>query len=316
MSDFWHSKRVFISGAAGFLGSHLLEEIKVKEPAELFTPTSQDYDLIKQEDVARSFDNFEEPCDIVLHLAARVGGIEANRKAPGTLFYQNLMPGVNLLEESRKRNVKKFVTIGSVCSYPKFSPVPFKEENLWDGYPEETNAPYGFAKKALLVQGQAYRKEYDLNVIHLLLVNLYGPRDNFDPNTSHVIPALIKRFYEAKKDGKKEVAVWGTGKASREFLFVKEAAKAILLAAEHYDKPDPVNVGAGFEITIRDLVGIVAEKVGFKGEIVWDHSKPDGQPRRCLDVSKAEKEFGFRAHVDFEEGLEETVDWYLRKSNV
>lgn len=310
MSNFWHSKRVFISGAAGFLGSHLLEKIKAKEPADLFTPISQDYDLIKQEDVARAFDNFGEPCDIVLHLAARVGGIEANRKAPGALFYQNLMPGVNLIEEARKRNVKKFVTIGSVCSYPKFSPVPFKEENLWDGYPEETNAPYGLAKKALLVQGQAYRKEYDLNVIHFLLVNLYGPRDNFDPNTSHVIPALIKRFYEARKDGKKEVAVWGTGKASREFLFVEDAAEAILLAAEYYDKSDPINVGAGFEITIRDLVSLIADEVGFEGGIIWDRSKSDGQPRRCLDVSKAKKEFNFKAKVSFHEGLRKTINWY------
>jgi GDP-L-fucose synthase len=248
--------------------------------------------------------------DIVIHLAAKVGGIGANRAMPGEFFYDNLMMGTQLMEMARQVGVKKFVNIGTICSYPKFTPVPFKEEDLWNGYPEETNAPYGLAKKMLIVQGEAYKQQYGFNSICLLQVNLYGPRDNFDPQTSHVIPALIRKCVEAVKNGKNEIVVWGTGKATREFFYVEDAAEGILLAAELYNKTEPVNLGAGFEISIKDLVNLIAKLSGFKGKIIWDPSKPDGQPRRCLDVSKAEKEFGFRAKTNFEGGLKKTIEWY------
>jgi GDP-L-fucose synthase len=252
--------------------------------------------------------------EIVIHLAARVGGIGANRANPGKFFYDNLMMGVQMMDAGRRVGIEKFVAIGTVCSYPKFTPVPFKEEDLWNGYPEETNAPYGLAKKMLLVQSQAYRQQYGFNSIFLLPVNLYGPRDNFDLNTSHVIPALIRKCIEAVQKGETEIGVWGTGKPTREFLYVEDAAEGILLAAEKYDKPDPVNLGAGFEISIKDLVELVVKQTGFKGKIIWDSSKPDGQPRRRLDTSRAEKEFGFRAKVGFEEGLQRTIDWYRKEA--
>jgi GDP-L-fucose synthase len=251
--------------------------------------------------------------DIVVHLAAKVGGIGANRANPATFFYDNLVMGVQLMDAGRRLGIEKFVAIGTVCSYPKYTPVPFKEDDLWNGYPEETNAPYGMAKKMLLVQSQAYRQQYGFNSIFLLPVNLYGPRDNFDLNTSHVIPALIRKCIEAVQKGESEIRVWGTGKPTREFLYVEDAAEGILLAAEKYDKPDPVNIGAGFEISIKDLVELIAKSTGFQGKIVWDSSKPDGQLRRSLDVSRAEKEFGFRAQVGFEEGIQRTIDWYRKE---
>jgi GDP-L-fucose synthase len=253
--------------------------------------------------------------EIVIHLAARVGGIGANRANPGKFFYDNLMMGVQMMDAGRRVGIEKFVAIGTVCSYPKFTPVPFKEEDLWNGYPEETNAPYGLAKKMLLVQSQAYRQQYGFNSIFLLPVNLYGPRDNFDLNASHVIPALIRKCVEAIQKGESEILVWGTGKPTREFLYVEDAAEAILLAAEKYNKPDPVNIGTGFEISIKDLVELVAKQTGFKGKIIWDSSKPDGQPRRCLDVSRAEKEFGFRARMSFEGGLRKTIGWYRNQTS-
>ncbi|NWG01531.1 MAG: GDP-L-fucose synthase [Syntrophaceae bacterium] len=259
--------------------------------------------------------------DIVIHLAAKVGGIGANRANPGKFFYDNLMMGVQMMEVGRQVGIEKFVAIGTICAYPKFTPVPFREENLWDGYPEETNAPYGLAKKMLLVQAQAYRQQYGFNAIYLLPVNLYGPGDNFDPESSHVIPALIKKCIDAKRYAQSEIIVWGTGKATREFLYVEDCAEAIVLATEKYNKPDPVNIGAGFsaqggsafggEISIKDLVELIAKLTGFKGEIIWDITKPDGQPRRMLDTSKAEKEFDFKAKTNFEDGLKKTIDWYL-----
>ncbi|MBM3700843.1 MAG: GDP-L-fucose synthase, partial [Actinobacteria bacterium] len=249
--------------------------------------------------------------DIVIHLAAVVGGIGANRENPGSFFYDNLVMGVHLMEEARKNRVEKFVAIGTICAYPKYTPVPFKEEDLWNGYPEETNAPYGLAKKMLLVQSQAYRQQYGFNSIFLLPVNLYGPEDNFNPESSHVIPALVKKFYEAKISGEKEVIVWGTGAATREFLYVEDCAEGIVLATERYDKSAPINIGAGFEISIRDLAYKIKNIIKYEGEIVWDKSKPDGQPRRCLDTKKAEAEFGFKAAVTFDDGLQKTIDWYI-----
>ena len=249
--------------------------------------------------------------DLVIHLAARVGGIGFNRKYPGKLFYDNAVMGIQLMEAARQQGVGKFVVVGTVCAYPKFTPVPFREDYIWNGYPEETNAPYGLAKKMLLVQSQAYRQEYGFNSIYLLPVNLYGPGDNFDPDSSHVIPALIKKFVEAVRTGSESVDVWGTGKASREFVYVDDAARGIALAAERYDKPEPVNIGSGIEISISRLVEIITKLTGFEGSVNWDKSKPDGQPRRCLDVSRARREFGFEAEMDFEEGLRRTVDWYM-----
>jgi len=301
------TQKIIITGGAGFLGNHLVEKYKKEGLPEenIFIPRSKDYDLREKKDIERMFSDF--PADKVIHLAANVGGIGYNQEYPGSLFYDNLIMGVQLMEEARKHNIKKFVAIGTVCAYPKFTPVPFKEENLWKGYPEETNAPYGLAKKMLLVQAQAYREQYGFNTIYLLPVNLYGPGDNFDPKSSHVIPALIRKVYLAKKNNKDSVVVWGTGKASREFLYVKDAAEGILLASEKYNKSDPVNLGSGMEITINELVQLICKLMDFKGKIIWDRSKPDGQPRRCLDVSRAEKEFGFKAKTNFRKGLKETI---------
>ena len=304
---FWQGKKVIVTGGAGFLGSFVIEELKKKGCKEIFIPRSSDYDLVEKEGIVKMFNDFLP--DIVIHLAAVVGGIGANREHPGSFFYKNLMMGTQLMEQARLFGIKKFVAIGTVCAYPKFTPVPFKEEDIWNGYPEETNAPYGLAKKMMLVQSQAYREEYGFNSIFLLPVNLYGPRDNFNPASSHVIPALIKKCVDAKKEEKEEIIVWGTGAASREFVYVKDAARGIVLAAEKYDGLEAVNIGSGMEITIRELVEKIVKLTGFSGEIVWDSSKPDGQPRRCLDVSKA-KEFGFEAETDFDEGLKETVEWY------
>ena len=305
---FWNDKKILVTGGAGFLGSFLVEKLKEKGVNEvnIKIPRSKEVDLRHWENCLEALKNI----DIVIHLAARVGGIGFNRNYPATLFYDNAIMGIQLMEAARQENVEKFVAIGTVCAYPKFTPVPFKEEDLWNGYPEETNAPYGLAKKMLLVQSQAYRQQYGFNSIFILPVNLYGPRDNFDLENSHVIPALIRKFTEAVENNKKEVEVWGTGKASREFLYVEDAAEGILLATERYNKPEPVNIGAGFEIKIKDLVDLIAELTGFNGRIVWDTTKPDGQPRRCLDVSKAKKEFGFEAKTDFRDGLRKTIDWH------
>jgi len=302
------SKRIVVTGGAGFLGSHLVEQLQGMGCRDIFVPRSGQYDLRTPEAVARLY-RAARP-EVIIHLAAVVGGIGANRENPGSFFYDNLLMGVELMEQARRQGVEKFVAIGTVCAYPKFTPVPFKEDDLWNGYPEETNAPYGLAKKMLLVQAQAYRQQYGLNAIYLLPVNLYGPRDSSDPAKSHVIPALIKKCVDAIEKNQSRVEVWGTGQASREFLYVEDCARAIALAAERYDKPKPVNLGAGREITIRKLVSLIAELTGFRGEILWDGSKPDGQPRRCLDVSRAEREFGFRATTDFTDGLRKTIEWY------
>jgi GDP-L-fucose synthase len=300
-------KRVVVTGGGGFLGRRVDAEFR-GGGAEVVVARKADYDLVRRE-ACRQLLADTRP-EIVVHLAARVGGIGANRERPGLFFFDNLMMGAQLLEECRLAGVPKVVTIGTICSYPKHTPVPFKEEALWGGYPEETNAPYGLAKKMLLVQGQAYRQQYGMNVIHLLPVNLYGPGDNFDPATSHVIPALIDRFEKAVRTGRSTVEVWGSGSASREFLYVDDAARGIRMATEAYDGCDPVNLGAGFEITIRDLALLIARFTGFSGEIRWDTSKPDGQPRRSVDTTKAERLFGFRAKVAFEDGLKETISWY------
>jgi len=306
---FWENKRVLVTGGAGFLGSFVVEKLRQKGCNDIFVPRSKDYDLVEMEAVKRLYRDAKP--DIVIHLAARVGGIGANRANPGKFFYDNLMMGVQMMEVGRQAGIEQFVALGTICAYPKYTPVPFKEEDLWNGYPEETNAPYGLAKKMLLVQAQAYRQQYGLNAIYLLPVNLYGPGDNFDPESSHVIPALIKKIFDAMYEPDKPVTVWGTGKATREFLYVEDCAEAIVLATEKYNKPDPVNIGAGFEISIKDLVKLIAKLAGFKGEIVWDTAKPDGQPRRMLDKSKAEREFGFKAKTPFEEGLRKTIDWYI-----
>jgi len=305
---FWSGLRVVVTGGAGFLGSHLVECLRPLGCAEIVSPRSRDYDLVKAQAVQRLFRDARP--DIVIHLAARVGGIEANRRNPGRFFYENLMMGAQLMEEARLAGVRKFVAIGTICAYPKFTPIPFKEDDLWNGYPEETNAPYGMAKKMLLVQAEAYRQQYGFPAITLLPVNLYGPRDNFDLETSHVIPAMIRKFVEARRAGQPEVVLWGSGKPTREFLFVRDAAQGILLATERYSGKAPVNLGAGFEISIADLATLIAKLTRYTGRLVWDASRPDGQPRRCLDVSRAEKEFGFRAMTPFEEGLRETIAWY------
>jgi len=308
------TKKILVTGADGFLGRHLVKNLleRRKIPAEnLFLPALNDLDLRKWEDCQRAVQGQE----IVIHLAAKVGGIGLNKEKPGELFYDNITMGVQLMEAARQAGVEKFVSIGTVCCYPKFAPIPFKEDFLWNGYPEETNAPYGLAKKMLLVQSQAYRSQYGFNGVFLLLLNLYGPGDNFNSGSSHVIAAIIKKVYEAKKEGKNFIELWGTGKATRGFLFVEDGAEGIILAAEKYDKLEPVNIGSELEISIKELAELICELMNFQGEIRWDSSKPDGQPRRCLDISKAEKEFGFQAKTSFEEGLIETIKWY-EKFNV
>ncbi len=301
-------KRICITGGKGFLGHHLVNELERQKYHCISVADLDDYDLRTPEGVLRMYQKIKP--DIVIHLAARVGGIGANQDRPGEFFYDNLIMGAQLMEYGRQYNIDKFVAIGTICCYPKLTPVPFKEKDLWNGYPEETNAPYGLAKKMLLVQSQAYRKQYGFNSIFLMPVNLYGPGDNFDPATSHVIPALIKKCVDAVIAGKKEIVVWGTGKASREFLYVEDCAEAIILATEHYDNPDPVNIGAGFELSIKELAELIAKLTDFHGRIVWDASKPDGQPRRMLDTLRAKKMFGFKAKTSFEHGLKKTIDWY------
>lgn len=300
--------RVVVTGGAGFLGTYVIRRLEERGCRQIFVPRSRDCDLVRAEAVQKLYADAKP--DIVVHLAARVGGIGANMRNPGSFFYQNLMMGVQLMEQARLHGIEKFVAIGTVCAYPKFAPLPFREDDIWNGYPEETNAPYGLAKKMLLVQSQAYRRQYGLNAIYLLPVNLYGPGDNFDPEYSHVIPALIKKVFDAKERGEKSIVAWGTGQASREFLYVEDAAEGIVLATEKYDKPDPVNLGAGFEITIRELAELICALAGYDGKIEWDTSKPDGQPRRCLDTSRAKQGFGFAARTDLREGLKRTIAWY------
>jgi GDP-L-fucose synthase len=319
--EFWNSRRVIVTGGAGFLGSHIVDKLQQRGAAEIFIPQIEEYDLTRLEDINRMYDNAMEQgqtpeqnsplSTIVLHLAALAGGIGANRDRPADFFYINLMMGVQLMHEAWKRNIEKFVAIGTICAYPKFTPIPFKEENLWQGYPEETNAPYGLAKKMLLVQAQAYRDQYGFNAIYPLPVNLYGPRDNFNLETSHVIPAIIRKCVEAQKSGQKQIVLWGDGSPTREFLYVDDAAEGFLLAAEFYNGREPFNLGSGMEISIKQLAETIARLTGFTGEIIWDTSKPNGQPRRALDVSRAEKYFGFRAKMGFEDGLRRTIDWYL-----
>ncbi len=330
--SFLNNKKILVTGGAGFLGFFVIEKLKERGCKDIFVPRSKDYNLVENEACKRLYHDAKP--DIVIHLAARVGGIGANRSNPGKFFYDNLMMGVQMMEVGRQVGIEKFVTVGTICSYPKFTPVPFKEEDLWDGYPEETNAPYGLAKKMLLVQAQAYKQQYNFDAIYLLPVNLYGPRDNFDTETSHVIPALIRKCIEAMSRRKDKIidketginvprsshhspeinsstlVIWGTGKPTREFLYVEDAAEGIVLATEKYNKPDPVNLGAGFEISIKDLAELIGKLTGFKGEIMWDTSKPDGQPRRMLDITKAETEFGFKAKISLEEGLKQTIKWY------
>ncbi len=308
LASFWRDKRVTVTGGAGFLGSFVTYKLRQRGAAEIFVPRIEEYDLVKSEDIQRMYDDARP--DLVIHLAALAGGIGANRAQPADFFYINLMMGVQLMHEAWKREVEKFVAIGTICAYPKFTPLPFKEENLWNGYPEETNAPYGLAKKMLLVQAQTYREQYGYNAIYLLPVNLYGPRDNFDLETSHVIPALIRKCVEAQDHGEQQVVLWGDGSPTREFLYVEDAAEGILLAAERYNRSEPVNLGSGMEISIKDLAHLIARLTGYKGEFVWDTSKPNGQPRRALDITRAEEYFGFRAQMSFEEGLRRTIEWY------
>lgn len=307
-------KKVMITGGSGFLGSHVVERLRELECKQIITPRSKNYDL-RDPQTALTLLQDTKP-DLVIHLAASVGGIEANRKNPGSFFYDNLSMGIHLMEAARVSDVEKFVACGTICSYPKFASVPFKEDDLWDGYPEETNAPYGLAKKMLLVQSQAYRQQYGFNSIFLLPVNLYGPRDNFDLETSHVIPALIRKCLEAKKQGRDYITVWGSGKATREFLFVEDAAEAILLASVGYDGDEPVNIGTGYEISIKNLAELISSLTGFTGEIRWDSSKPDGQPRRCLDIQRAKEQFGFESKTSLEEGLRKTIDWYVNQDGI
>jgi GDP-L-fucose synthase len=308
---FWAERRVLVTGGAGFLGTHVVTKIQAQGCRAVLVPRSREFDLREKAAIITLFEQARP--DLVIHLAAVVGGIGANRRHPGQFFYDNAIMGLQLIEQARLYGVEKFVALGTVCAYPKFTPVPFREADLWNGYPEETNAPYGLAKKMLLVQAQAYRQEYGMNAIYLLPVNLYGPGDNFDPETSHVIPALIRKCLEAVESGQQEIVVWGTGQASREFLYVEDAAEAIVLAAERYDNPEPVNLGSGRELSIKELVELIAALTGFTGRLVWDATKPDGQPRRCLDTTLAERAFGFRAGTDFCQGLQRTIAWYRRR---
>jgi GDP-L-fucose synthase len=306
-SPFWQGKRVCVTGGAGFLGSFVCQKLSDRG-AEVFVPKIEDYDLTKIESIEKMLDDSKP--EVIIHLAAQVGGIGANREHPAEFFYNNLMMGVQLIHAAWQRKIEKFVALGTICAYPKFTPIPFKEDDLWGGYPEETNAPYGLAKKMLLVQSQAYRQQYGFNSIFLMPVNLYGPRDNFNPESSHVIPALIRKCLEAKAAGAPSIEVWGDGSPTREFLYVEDAAEGILLAAEKYNGSDPVNLGSGMEISIKELVLLIARLCEYSGEIVWNSDKPNGQPRRRLDVSRAEREFGFTAQVGFEEGLLRTIEWY------
>lgn len=312
-SSYFQKKKILVTGGAGFLGSRVVEQLKKKgvQDSQLTIPRSNEFDLRRREVCHK----LVKGQNIIIHLAAKVGGIGFNQENPGTLFFDNLMMGALLMEEARKAKVGKFVAIGTICAYPKFTPVPFKEENLWSGYPEETNAPYGLAKKMLLVQGQAYRKQYGFNSIYLLPVNLYGPGDNFNPSSSHVIPALVKKFVDAQRKKLSEVVVWGTGKPTREFLYVEDAARGIVLATQYFNGFEPVNLGSSFEISIKELASLIGELVGFTGKIKFDKTKPDGQPRRKLDVSNAEKKFGFKSKITFKKGLKKTIDWYLKNNH-
>lgn len=309
-TNFWKDRRICVTGGAGFLGSFVTEKLRQRGAEHIFVPLIEEYDLVKLEDIQRMYDTAQP--DIVIHLAALAGGIGANRARPADFFYINLMMGVQLMHEAWKRGLEKFVAIGTICAYPKFTPVPFREENLWNGYPEETNAPYGLAKKMLLVQAQAYRDQYHFNAIYMLPVNLYGPGDNFDLETSHVIPAMIRKCIEAQERGDEQVVFWGDGSPTREFLYVEDAAEGILLATEHYNGREPFNLGSGMEIRIKDLAELIARLTGYNGKLVWDTSKPNGQPRRALDVSRAKEYFGFQAQMPFEEGLRRTIDWYRK----
>lgn len=311
----WSKSNVIVTGGAGFLGRHLVAYLTELGTKDIVVPRSKDYDLREKSAVMRLYDDNPDT-DLVIHLAATVGGIGANRKHPGIFFYDNIMMGTLLLEHARQNNVKKFVGLGTICEYPKFTPIPFKEDDLWNGYPEETNAAYGIAKKALLVQGQAYRQEFDYNAIHILPTNLYGPGDNFDPESSHVIPALIRKMIEAQENAHPAVTLFGDGSPTREFLYVKDAARGIAMAAADYNDADPVNLGSGFEISIKDLAELIAGVTGFEGEIKWDVSKPNGQPRRNVDVSRAKETFGFEAEIHFREGLEELVAWYRANRDI
>lgn len=308
MNDSLVNKRICVTGGGGFLGRCVVAQLKERDYQNTFVVRQRDYNLVRGEDVERLYNEVKP--QVVIHVAATVGGIGANAENPGRFFYDNIMMGVQLMEGARVHGIEKFVQIGTICSYPKFTPVPFHEDELWNGYPEETNAPYGIAKKALLVQAQAYRDQYGLNAIYLLPVNLYGPGDNFNLGTSHVIPALIKKFVDAAESGARQVEVWGTGAATREFLYVEDAAEGIVLATEKYDGREPVNLGTGLEMSIRDLASVIAEESGFTGDIVWDTTKPDGQLRRALDITRAAESFGFRARTDFVQGLRQTIEWY------
>jgi len=313
--NFWKDKKVVVTGGAGFLGSFVIAQLKECGATDIYIPTIEEYDLTKRDDIRRLYDltlanRFDASTMVIIHLAAHVGGIGANREHPAEFFYDNLMMGVELMHQAWQRGVGKFVAIGTVCAYPKFTPVPFKEDDLWLGYPEETNAPYGLAKKMLLVQAQAYRQQYGFNAIYLLPVNLYGPRDNFNPASSHVIPALIRKAAEAQEKSEKEMVVWGDGSPTREFLYVEDAANGIVTAAEKYNGADPVNLGSGYEISIMDLAEMVCRMTGFQGKLVWDTTKPNGQPRRGLDVSRAKATFGWSAQVPFEEGMRRTIEWF------